>query len=271
MGRRRSRVPQGQADSEGLDPQKAWALLIEYSLKLGEPANSRFQTNPHTFAPRIFISPGLWRIPEPEDYPEFSDYMEMRFHMERLHIMANQLREPFPSNPSRPPRFVIRAHRDSALSVQTFYAEYAAQAWLKLLSPSLDFKWLSSTKAHIPDIDVTISSPHLEELVEYEPTPRELDWEIPQPYPRFAAQIRGEEYKPPVNKLAEALSQAQSRPAPAPRAPRSTPGQYTPADVAASLNIPASAVRRALRKLNMPRPYQWADLETITKQVKGAL
>lgn len=94
-----------------------------------------------------------------------------------------EIEPPYPSSPSRPPRFCFYLRRGDRQQAHPVYATYAAKKIFDHLTRNQSFKWAQ------PDEVITDGGTHirlvgmagraaLETVVEYEPTPKEAEWEL---------------------------------------------------------------------------------------------
>lgn len=253
--RRRSTLPELPRDCQGITLEEAWAYYLEVFRK-----PSSFQVDPHTFAPRVFVRPNLWRIPDPQDPEAFLDHFERGLlTYQSLSTRLNLMREAFPSSPQRPPRYSIRFDSPRGLAIHGFCIPEAAKAFIDRVIAHTAYRWVNDRA--IQSNDITISSNELEDIME-----TTTHFSLPSPYPSLVAQIRG-----------EALEPANSEPAPAlaPRPKGSTGKQSNGvSELASLLGLNPSATRARLRKSGMAKPaagWAWTsdELQLIAKRLKA--
>jgi len=247
--------------------ESLYASYVELCQSL---SGGRFSKDPHTFAPRKFISPGLWRITEPEEIAETYERGLFRYSIlqQRITIMKSQITEHFSSSPARPPVYVLRFDSPRGLAIHGFCTAVASKMFLDQVIRDDDYTWKSDYHIYVPTLELTISCSKLEEIAECTQS-----MTLPEPYPSLARQIRATptHYDPPTT---EQPTPKERKPK-AERTPRpSTDGMTSIADIAEQLNIDPRTARQILRKLNTPKPdhgWSWADPSAIIKQIRGAL
>lgn len=209
------------------------------------------------------------------------------------------LLEPFPSSPTRPPKYAVYcyypAHApagQSRMIVMTFAAAYAARHFINAVLQDGGYKWLPADKKmaiEIPDTivgdnDVRIRVPggsSLEDLMEYEFSDAEAEWELPQGYVVQSDLLRREyreEAPPPTDE--------DGNPAPKEKKPRREPkpekikidksGLVSVGDIADQMGIEARDARGSLRKQKVEKPdvgWCWpeSEVEAIKKIIKKGL
>lgn len=94
-----------------------------------------------------------------------------------------KLDHPFPSSPSRPPKYHISfSHGDKLLQSVGFGAAYSARIFIETVVGENEIKWRGDDSFHIEDIGVTVKGTGLEDIMEHDLTKAEEDWELPDPY-----------------------------------------------------------------------------------------
>lgn len=179
--------------------------------------------------------------------------------------------EHFPSSPTRPPKYVLyfRSNSSGRQACHGFCTLTAAASFLNEVTQHLDQKPLWTTDTSFSQDDLSISSEHLEDIVECDDLII-----LPYPYPSLAAQIAGG-----TSQTFEAPPQSSApktqKPSKAPAARKTNnPSAATAGTIADALNIEPSKVRRILRATNTPKPYEWTDpatIEQITNLVRSKL
>lgn len=200
----------------------------------------------------------------------------------RSRIMA--LKHAFASSPTRPPilGFSIR-HEDDRFQHVNFAAEYSALHFLNALLEDAKFKWVSDWEIEVQEpffFWIKSDGVSLDTLMEYKFTKEEAEWELPQPYPQLARQIRRGKAptaehelitsKEPV-KIAPASKPArQERPKAAVKAPKpSAEGLITIGDVAAEYGFDAKQARGIMRQANITKPdhgrWEWEEVPVLVR------
>ena len=246
--------------------ESLFAIYCELAQKL---SGGRFSKDPHTFALRQFVRPGLWRITEPEEVQAAYERGLFRYStlQQRVTIMARQSNEPFPSSPTRPPVYVIRFDSPRGLAIHGFCIPSAAKAFVDHVLRKDAYTWKSDYHLYVPDLELTISCSKLEEVMECT-----THFDLPIPYPQLANQIRATptHYDPPTAE--QPARQPKERKPTTPRP--SADGLTSIADIAHTLNIDPRTARQLLRKTNTPKPehgWAWADPTPIIEKLRGAL
>lgn len=248
--------------------EELFALYVEACQRL---SGGRFSKDPHTFAPREFIRPGVWRITEPEEVQDTYERGLFRYStlQQRVTIMARQSNEPFPSSPTRPPVYVIRFDSPRGLAIHGFCIPSAAKAFVDQVIRDDSYTWKSDYHIYLPDLELTVSCSKLEEVMECT-----THFDLPIPYPSLARQIRATptHYDPPTD---EQPKRERTPRTPRESAPRpSTDGMTSIAEIAHTLGIDPRTARQLLRKTNTPKPdhgWSWADPAPIIEKLRGAL
>lgn len=183
--------------------------------------------------------------------------------------------DPFPSSPTRPPKFGIYAWNPEGLfCYETFYAEYAAKRFIEALVGD-DYRWLNHQTilgANGVKVSTTTStvvsrkddeSSDLEDIIEYEMNAEEEEWEPPVPYLQrwmsFASRMPS--YAVP-----------STRPIKTER-PRRVEGAITIGAIAEELGLAPSKARAILRSAQVEKPaagWEWSadDAEKIKKLLR---
>jgi hypothetical protein len=97
------------------------------------------------------------------------------------HRVVEGLEKPWPSAPGRLAKFYIRIACEGRRFDATFAACYAAWHFLDAAIGDGEFKWISHERIRTTE-GVEIYSPELEDIVEYDPTPEEEAWDLPEVY-----------------------------------------------------------------------------------------
>jgi hypothetical protein len=246
-----------------------WNRLIRLSVKLN--SGRRFCKDPHTFAPRVFIRAGLWRIPEPEEETAINEMKtrglwSLTTLLERNSQMVVSMNtrlglpEPFPSSPTRPPKFGLTAANHHF----TFCQLYALHKFVAVLLEGRTYKWLDE-RTILTDDGIRLKG-DLELALEYQPKGKETEWEIPTPYHEQICRIRGVlPDQPPPQPETTPKSKSERKPRAAPEG-----DLVTLAQLAEELRKKPADLRKKLRSAQEEKPaHGWAwpaeDLEKIRR------
>lgn len=178
--------------------------------------------------------------------------------------------------------------------VGTFCAKYAAKAFIDAALQHGGFKWRPADKrfSTIPDTivgdnNVEIRVPggnSLEELMEYEPTGAELEWELPEQLARQCTLVR-RAYDPSedvqvdedTGEVVKPTKKEKPPKEPKPEKPKKDKtGLVTVGEIAEQMGIDAKDARSSLRKQKVEKPdVGWAwppeKVEEIKKTIKAGL
>lgn len=231
----------------------------EYCWHAMRLSGGRFSSNPHAYAQRQFIRPGLWRITEPEEI--LDAHRRGIFTLSTIKARIDQMSrsEPFPSSPTRPPVYSIRFDSPRGLAIHSFCLAHVARTFIEHVIRTDDYNWKSDHHIHVPTLELTVSSHKLEEVMES--TAR---FDLPAPYPQLANNIRNTptHYEPAVK---------TTRPA---QSPKTNTNATTLAQICSTLSIEPRNARQLLRKLKIDKPaagWQWDDPTAILEKLRAAL
>ena len=106
------------------------------------------------------------------------------------------MKNPFPSSPGRPARYVFYCyHKDANLLGVGFCEMFAARKFLLEVVGRERYRWVSSREI-VCDNGMRVQCEELEDIVEYHPLPSEASWILPEPYTSLVHVLRtGEEPK----------------------------------------------------------------------------
>ena len=168
------------------------------------------------------------------------------------------LPEPFPSSPSRPPRFGLRVGNHHFPLCQL----YALHKFVAVLLEGQTYKWLDE-QTILTDSGMRLKG-DLELALEYQPKGKESEWEIPSPYHEQICRIKGV--------LPEEGPEPAQEETPRPKKERrSAPdGLTTLAQLAEELGKKPGDLRKKLRTAKEVKPahgWSWAseEIERIKK------
>lgn len=198
-----------------------------------------------------------------------------------------KLDHPFPSSPSRPPKFhisFIHTRGDRLLQSVGFGAIYSARKFIDTVVGESEIKWRGDDAFHVEDLDITVKGTGLEDIMEHDLTKAEEDWELPDPYLGDATSIAtGERRKlAPPKRMSEAdaaedhKKQRGDAPAKAERKaskPRaSVDGLTTLAQICEDIGMEPREARVILRKSDTKKPDAgWAWDPKEAAKVKATL
>jgi hypothetical protein len=273
VGRRRSAADGSE--------EAAWQRIIEVSRVI---CGGRFTDRPHAFSPRIFVRPGMWRIPEPEDKIAIDDWVRRGLwsstiinqranHMAK--IANSELPPAFPSSPSRPPRYGIRIKTAGSVNHIPLCELYAASKIVNCIIGGRKFQWEGDNEIAIDGMTI---SGDIEAAIEYKPTDRESKWQIPSPYFEMLSKLNGTSIEAPdpkpmtVDKIPSDRPKKDRKPKERKTAPE---GMVSISDICAELNIAPAVARRTLRGTKEPKPvggWNWptAEVDRIKKLLTSA-
>lgn len=274
MAARRSGAPQNPRVCSLTFIQQA-QLLTQLDF-IRYPSHFRRQEHLHAFSPRVFIRPGLWRLPDLEEHLHDLQSRNLTDLTERILYMARA--EPWPSSPSRPPKATIyfTADKEHFFAAIPFGHYYSARHYVQsILDTNPNHSWLDDNTIEVRGDNHTlqIKSPHLEEIVEYQPKPDELDWR--PAYPDSQTLQRLVSFDAPV-RAEPILKQPSPEKKPARRAKsrKTQDGFITVAELADEYNISSGKARNLLRKANFKKPsqgWQFTPDDPLLKQVRAIL
>lgn len=209
-------------------------------------------------------------------------------------INNGKIEEPFASAPTRLPRYGFYITRGDTVKLvdgyENFYALYAAKRFLDTLINGRETLWIKEDTLYIidpenaPANDITVrgaNTKDIEDAMEYEPTPDETEWVVPEPYASrwqmWAGIIKQVPDLPDLPSAPKSNRSEGSTAKARTKAPKvSREGLTSLADVCASLNVEPRDARAILRKASFPKPdagWAWpndhADIEKVTALIKG--
>lgn len=204
------------------------------------------------------------------------------------------LAEPFPASPTRPPKYAVYVSYPhdaepgaKRLIVMAFSATYAAQHFVNAALQDGKFKWKKANAAlgvKVPDTivgenGVEIRCPQgMEEIIEYEMSSAEEQWELPAYYVAQCDMVRREyrEDAPTHDpETGEKVKKPKKEPKPKKEKIDKT-GLISVGEIAEDMEIDARDARAALRKQKVDKPaagWAWpeSEVEAIKKAIKKGL
>jgi hypothetical protein len=173
--------------------------------------------------------------------------------------------------------------------VLTFSATYAARHFVDAMLEGGGYKWLPANKKlgyTIPDTIVGDNNTEIripggtlmEDLMEYEMSPAERDWELPEQYHQYPDTIK----RPPSQDQEFSLDgerpvKVKVKKEPKPEKPKiDKSGLITVGEIATQMGIDAKEARGALRKMKVEKPdvgWAWSPdkVDAIKKEITKGL
>jgi hypothetical protein len=181
-----------------------------------------------------------------------------------------KLEEPFPSSPTRKPRYSLKVV--NAETGKTWYLNtYALYAMVKIFDALTDGLDIEVDKDCAICGDYELTSPELKEIMGYVMTKEEEAWELPQPYKgnveRFLGKVAPVVEKPAAEKPERVVRTKTVK-------SRDKEGLVTIQQVCEELGIEPRIARGIMRKLKVEKPeggWAWpADqVEAIKEKLKS--
>jgi hypothetical protein len=187
--------------------------------------------------------------------------------MSRKQVTRLGLEEPYPSSPSRPPKYVIYTDK----GVHTFCALYAAKHALDLIIGDRPYSWADDSRI-IFEEGGYVRSAHLEEIMEHEFTEAEAAFIVPEPYrSAYTGKDPDIEARLPVSR--RSTSDDRDEPKPKPKS-RNNGGLVSVGDIATQLGIEPRVARATLRAMRVSKPtHGWAweqdEADRIMEQIRA--
>lgn len=180
--------------------------------------------------------------------------------------------------PSRNPTHVLRGDYDNRLVIVSFCAVFAAKKAFEILTAGETYKWLN-TKTVVTSGGMKITSEQLEEIVEYDFSKTEQEWDFPPSDTRNSLisarnrQATAEERIERNERLGieaprESVKREKKEHVPKP----SRDGLITVQAIAQELNIEAGEARAILRKAKVEKPEAgWAFNDNEAKSIRDII
>jgi hypothetical protein len=193
----------------------------------------------------------------------------------------SRLADPFPSSPTKPPRFVLYCnnHENERQYVVNAFSVYAAR---KLFDALVGENEVEPSPLD-PDRtmtfgDIDIKSEQMDKILAHQYSKEEEEWELPQPYPgdidafltgrRMSKRLDGEEGPKRIAKEGDNPQQVKREAKP--KVDRSK--FITVQSLAADIGIDPRDARAALRKARVEKPAGgWLGDETWAKGIRDIL
>lgn len=177
----------------------------------------------------------------------------------------SDLKEPFPSSPSSPPKYGLYFRRGGKIKAYIpFLSMYAAKKFLMAALQEFSYKWVDGTsdgmgEAIRDETGLIIEGAGLESILDYKYSKSEEEWELPPPYAHQALHIRSHR-PPPAEHLVVPEEPKKPRKERKPREPRpDRSGLISIADIAQELDMKPGEARAILRKSKIEKPsVGWA-------------
>lgn len=182
------------------------------------------------------------------------------------------------SSPTRPPTHDIRIECQGRLLITNYCHVFAAKKAFEEAIGDEDYKWVDH-RTVVTDRGVKVQSNQLEEIVEYEYSKVEHEWDYPDEKKRAVRLVtHGKPSQEEREERNKRLGIDNSAPVKAPREKReskpraSREGLTSVADIAGELDIEASEARAILRKAKVEKPAAgWAGDEAWAKRIREIL
>lgn len=165
-----------------------------------------------------------------------------------------ELLKPFPESQDDP-GFVVEFHGSSSYT-HRFSALFSAQTFVEHVIDERPFKWADNKTIKVGSL--TIRANNLEDIIEYEPTRKEREWDMPKNAIRYAKRIRDMNTKQPREEPKQGGSI------------KKVDGHMTISQICSDLKIEPRIARGILRKNKINKPYAWKDPTPIIKLLKDA-
>lgn len=189
--------------------------------------------------------------------------------------------------------FGFHCKYDGRFLFQSFHSAYAAKHFLDIMISGVELKWLADDKVLLEN-GMVIKSERREQLadaLEYTPTPTELQWRAPEPYPYTWAAFLGKrrlempdgnytmpKHLHPTGTLeTPPVTKERKRPSDQERRARAvakvrTGDHVTIAQIAEELKTEPRVLRSLLRRLAIDKPaHGWAWPPSEATRIRGKL
>lgn len=168
------------------------------------------------------------------------------------------LREPFPSSPTRLPRYELKVkHNNGKICIKSFCEVYPAKKFIEALMGEEEWGWLNTST--ISCGDMIIKSRHLARFITYVYTPEEASWILPMPHNYHARVIAHNESH------SEALVATGERAQKPEQAPSGAPGESSARKSRKSRRASTSSPSPKATKVNNGDLLGIADIAERTK------
>ena len=170
-------------------------------------------------------------------------------------LIQGDIEPPFPSSPTRPPRYNLYVGRRNIVSL---YALYAAHRCFETIVNERSYRWIDDETIITTDGEVKIKSSSLKEIANYKPTAKEQEWVTPEPYYSEWRRLGGKVSPKREPEPEPAPTETKSKPKPKP-----TGGVVTIAELAAEYKMTPTRARKVLRAAGVSKPYRWDDYSEL--------
>lgn len=221
----------------------------------------------------------------PTDELEERGLLDINILTTRIDYMASsQKLDPFTSSPSQPPKCSLRGEWENEdgspgkMQLRTFRGLWGAKKLYDFWTDHKQVKWLTPTKLVTED-GMTIQSPELEKIVEYELSREERSYVWPEPFNGEVTHFKNKTSVKTVNARAE--HSKPDKPAKEPRkakekkerVPRpSKDGLVSIGEIAQELKIEPRIARGVLRDTKTPKPDAgWAWPKDQVEKIKSII
>lgn len=198
-------------------------------------------------------------------------FNELILKERNTYMAASQQLDPFPSSPAKPPKCSLRMDWPDTdqMQIRTFRGLWGAKLLFDFLTDFKQVRWMSPTKLIVDETGMVISSPELEQIVEYKLTKNEETYQWPEPFLSEVTSFknkttvkasRGNNRQLPDSEKREHVKREKKERTPRP----SKDGLVSIGDIAAQLDIEPRIARGILRTSKTPKPdagWAWAQGE----------
>lgn len=173
---------------------------------------------------------------------------------------SGELPDPHPHPPKSGGKYEIKIEKaGGTIRVIKWDALYAAHTYLAAIIQEDKYKWLKRDRIEVKGME--ISCPDLEAILEHGLTPKEQEWELPEPDASEVKRFRGEKAERKRTVIEEGAKQAAehrsalNKPKRQAPPPREVPkGMITIAQICEEFKIEPRIARGILRKSDTPKP-----------------
>lgn len=209
-------------------------------------------------------------------------YDETILKERNAYMAAEQKLDPFASSPAKPPKCSLRSEWPDTgqMQLRTFRGLWGAKLFYDFLTDFKQVRWLSDTKLVVNETGLVISSPELEQIVEYKLKKDEETYQWPEPFHSEMTAFKNRTSVKSMKGNDRQLPDSEKRKSPKEkkeRVPRpSKDGLISIGDIATELKIEPRIARGILRTTKTPKPdagWAWsqAEVEAIKALIKKGL
>lgn len=190
-----------------------------------------------------------------------------------------------PSSPKYPPKYHVYFHHQPADLLNTFGFRhpYAAQLYINEVLDNYDHTWLNETtiKVESNGHTLTIKCNSLEDILEYDPKPKEIEEFIPQhpdtvilEYLKHFDRYQEQQPEEPKAPIVKSEPKTHKPPKRHKTTKQSQEGYISIPELANEYDIQPNKARNLLRKANIQKPQNGWTFKTddpILKQIRKVL